>query len=164
MAVRLAKIYGQDQEKAEIAGLLHDCAKCLAREELLKIIEEKLPEIKKCELLNHKTFHAPVGAYFAKEKFLINDPEIISAIKCHTLGKLDMSAFEKIIFLSDKIEENTRDKKFTAKILKIINKNEGKKTLDLALLECFREIIKSLAKRKLAICQTTIDVYNELLQ
>ena len=33
----------------------------------------------------------------------------------------------------------------------------------MALLICFSETIKSLVNRKLKICKTTIDVYNELL-
>ena len=34
-AVELAEMYGADIEKASIAGLLHDCAKCLPKEKLL---------------------------------------------------------------------------------------------------------------------------------
>lgn len=164
MAVNLAKKYGADENKAEIAALLHDCAKCFPNVELLKIIKEKLPEISKCELLNHKTLHAPVGAHLAKEIFDIDDPEIIASIKNHTLGRVDMTEFEKIIFVADKIEENTRCKIFSGEILNIINNHEGKKGLDLALLRCFQETMQSLIERKLLICQTTINVYNDLIK
>jgi len=159
MAVELAKKYNLDVEKAEIAGLLHDCAKCFPGDELLKIIQEKLPEIPECELLNYKTLHAPVGALIAREQFGVNDPEIIDSIKHHTLGRIDMGTFEAVIFLADKIEKNIRPEDFSEEILYILNRDG----LDAALLECVDRTIKSLVMRRLKICQTTIDVYNWLL-
>ena len=163
-AVELAKMYGLDEEKAELAGLLHDSAKCMSNEELRKIIDEKFPEIPDYELMNYKTYHAPVGALFAKEKFGVEDDEIIRAIRLHTLGAPDMTAFDMIIFLADKIEENTRDLDYREKILKILEENKGEIGLKKALFVCFSETIKSLVKRKLLICPTTIDVYNFLLK
>lgn len=163
MAAELAKKYGYDKEKAELAGLLHDCAKCFSNEKLLEIIEREFPEMKQDGILNYKTLHAPAGHHLAKEVFDISEEEILSAIKSHTLGRVNMSDFEKIIFLADKIEENTRCHVFRNEILEILNENEGKKGLNLALLKCFQETIKSLTERRLHICKPTIDVYNWLL-
>ncbi len=165
-AKELAQRYGLDTEKAGIAGLLHDCAKCFSNDELLNLLKTKVQNVDKNELLNYKTFHAPVGEYFAREKFGIKDEEILSAIRCHTLGKVNMTAFEKIIFLADKIEAKTREPEYREKILKILDehKDKGQTGLDFALFVCFKETIKSLVKRELAICPVTIDVYNWLLQ
>ena len=69
------------------------------------------------EFDNPKTHHAPVGAYIARKEFGIKDEEILSAIRWHTLGKVDMTIFEKIIFLADKIETRTRPKENATKIL-----------------------------------------------
>lgn len=159
-AIELAKLFGVDEEKAKVAGLLHDCAKCFSNEKLLNIIEEKIKTVEKSELLNYKTLHAPVSAYIAKEVFGVVDDEVLSAIRWHTLGKVGMSDFEKIIFLADKIEPNTRPREYREEILQILKQSNG---LDKALLKCFSDTIKSLVKRKLAICHITIDVYNELL-
>lgn len=163
-AVELAKRYNLDIKKAELAGLLHDCAKCKTNDELKEIIDKFLDDVDKNELKNYKTLHAPVGAYYAKEKFNIEDNEILSAIRWHTLGRVNMTTFEKIIFLADKIEKNTRDLNYRNEIIKILNDNEGEKGLNLALLRCFIETVKSLAERRLYICKTTIDVYNWLLE
>lgn len=162
--IELAKRYNADVKKAEIAGLLHDNAKCMAKEDLRKFISENLPDLDKNELKNYKTLHAPVGAYFAKEKFKISDPEIISAIRWHTLGRVNMTLLEKIVFLADKIEKNTRDIEYRNQIIKILDENEGELGLNKALFRCFIETVKSLAERKLYICTTTIDVYNWLLE
>ena len=163
-AVELAKRYNLDVKKAELAGLLHDCAKCKTNDELKEIINKFLDDVDKNELKNYKTLHAPVGAYYAKEKFNIDDNEILSAIRWHTLGRVNMTMFEKIIFLADKIEKNTRDLNYRNEIIKILDDNEGEKGLNLALLRCFIETVKSLAERRLYICKTTIDVYNWLLE
>lgn len=163
-AVELAKRYNIDIKKAEIAGLLHDNAKCMTKEDLRKFIDNHLPDIDKNELKNYKTLHAPVGAYFAKEKFKISDPEIISAIRWHTLGRVNMTTLEKIVFLADKIEKNTRDIKYRNQIIKILDENKGELGLNMALFRCFVETVKSLAERRLYICKTTIDVYNWLLE
>lgn len=158
-AVELAKKYGADTEKAYVAGLLHDCAKCFDQEKTMQIIREHLPKINEGELLNRKTLHAPVSAYIAKTEFGLSDDEILSAIRWHTLGKMNMTTFEKIIFLADKIEPRTREDKHRDKILPALKEEDG---LNKAILVCYKETIKSLVKRDLKICQLTIDIYNNL--
>lgn len=159
-AHQLAKEFSLDEEKAKIAGLLHDCAKCLPNDTLLDIIQNKYKSYEPCELLNPKTWHAPASAYIANTQFKINDGEILSAIRWHTLGRVGMSDFEKIIYLADKIEEKTREDECRSKICKVLYKHDN---LDRALLKCFKITIKSLMKRKLPICHQAIDVYNDLL-
>lgn len=154
----LAEKFKENPQKAFLAGLLHDCAKCLPKEQMLDIINKT--DVLQCEMINPKTYHAPVGAYLAKEKFGINDDEILSAIRWHTLGKKDMSIFEKIIFVADKIEPRTRPKNYINSIEPRLEEKDG---LDMALLECYKGTIKSLADRELKICISTIDIYNELL-
>lgn len=157
-AGELAEKLGLDKEKAYTAGLLHDCAKCFSNEKLLEIIHENL-EVEEAEMLNYKTLHAPVSAHIAKEQFGVTDREILSAIRWHTLGQIDMSDFEKIIFLADKIEPNTRDKEYSAIIRSYLEEENG---LNKALLKCYKETIKSLVKRDLKICLLTIEIYNKL--
>lgn len=157
-ARELADKFDLDKDKAYTAGLLHDCAKCFSNEKLLKIIQTNL-NVEEAEMLNYKTLHAPVSAYYAKEKFGVYDKEILSAIRWHTLGQIDMSNFEKIIFLADKIEPNTRDKEYAAVIRSYLEEENG---LNKALLKCYKETIKSLVKRDLKICLLTIEIYNKL--
>lgn len=157
-AKELAAKLGFDENKAYIAGLLHDCAKCFSNEKLLEIIKNNL-EVEECELLNYKTLHAPVSAYIAEQEFGVTDAEILSAIRWHTLGKIDMTDFEKLIFLSDKIEPNTREKCYCDRLRAFLDEPQG---LDRALLECYKATIKSLVERNLKICPITINIYNKL--
>ena len=155
-AMELARKFGLDVEKAQTAGLLHDCAKCIPNEEL----EKSKETFEECERLSSKTWHAPVGALIAKRDYGVEDEDILSAIRWHTIGKKNMTDFEKIIFLADKIESRTRELEFRQKIEKALYKRNN---LDDAMLKSFKITIKSLLKRKLPICFQTVDVYNYLL-
>lgn len=108
-AVKLAFIHGVDVEKASVAGLLHDCAKCMTEQELLKNAGEfgiLLDGILRREA---GMLHAVIGAEIARREFEITDIDILNAIKYHTTGKENMSLLEKIIYIADYISE---DRKF----------------------------------------------------
>ena len=156
-AKELAKLYKLDEEKAYLAGLTHDCAKCLPKNETMEIIEKHL-SLEEQEIASPKTHHAPVGVYIAKKEFGIEDKEILSSIRWHTIGNKNMTTFEKIIFLADKIETRTRPKEMYEPIRKALEEN-----IDSAMLLCYKNTIKSLVDRNLRICTTTIDIYNSLL-
>lgn len=155
----LAQKYNLNSEKAYIAGLLHDCAKCFSTEKLLSIIEDYHLDVEDIEKMNYKTLHAPVSAFVAEKDFGVTDDEILSSIRWHTIGKVEMSNFEKIIFLADKIETRTREPEHAQPIR---DKLQGANGLNEALLQCYRQTIKSLVDRDLKICPITIDIYNKL--
>lgn len=154
----LAEKYNLNVEKAYVAGLLHDCAKCFPTEKLLAIIEENL-SVEEAEKMNYKTLHAPVSAYIAQTEFGVTDGEILSSIRWHTLGKIGMSDFEKVIFLADKIEYKTRENEYAQPIRNCLTEENG---LNKAMLQCYRQTIKSLVDRDLKICPATVDIYNYL--
>lgn len=159
-AEELAERFGLDSEKAYLCGLLHDCAKCFTNDDLKSMICD-CGFLCEGEIENPKTYHAPAGAILAKKEFDMCDEEILSAIRWHTLGKVDMTDFEKIIFLADKIETKTRPAELILPIRAVLNEENG---LDKALLICYGNTIKSLVDRNLKICKVTIDIYNDLLK
>ena len=158
-AKMLADKYGADSKKAYFAGLIHDCAKCLPKEDIKRILDNNLVSLTEEELCSPKTHHAPIGVYIAKKEFGVVDEEILSAIRWHTIGKINMTLFEKIIFLADKIENRTRPEECT-NLRFILEEENG---LNKALLVCYKNTIKSLVDRGLKICSHTIDIYNSLL-
>ena len=115
-AAELAERFGLDKEKAYLCGLIHDCAKCFKNEELREAICN-CTDLCDGELINPKTYHAPAGALLAKQELGICDEEILSATRWHTLGKIEMSDFEKIVFLADKIEKRTRPLEYRIEIV-----------------------------------------------
>lgn len=108
-AESLAMRYGADMTKAAVAGLLHDCAKCIPNAQKLKICKKHHIEISEMEEKNPSLLHAKLGAYMAEKAYGVTDPEILDAIRWHTTGKPDMSLLDMIIYMADYIEPN-RDK------------------------------------------------------
>ena len=108
-AASLAMRYEIDIDKAEIAGLLHDCAKCIDDEDKFDDCKKYKIELTDVEKRNPFLVHSKLGAVYANKLYGIDDEEIISAIRFHTTGKPDMTMLEKIIFIADYIEPG-RDK------------------------------------------------------
>lgn len=104
----LAKKHGIDPEQAALAGLLHDCAKCMPLGTMQSIARENRLLLDKETLQSENLLHGPVGAVVAERDFGVSDPNILSAIRCHTTGKVGMLPLDMIVFLSDKIEPSRR--------------------------------------------------------
>jgi predicted HD superfamily hydrolase involved in NAD metabolism len=105
----LAMRYGYDLEKAMLAGLMHDCAKCMPNAKKLKMAEKNHLDISDLERKNPFMLHAKLGALLAQKKYDIDDEEILSAIRWHTTGRPQMSLLDKIVYVADYIEPK-RDK------------------------------------------------------
>lgn len=104
ISAALAMRYGADIKNAQLAGLLHDCAKCLSDEKRLSICEKHNISINDVERRNPFLLHAKVGSFLAMEEYRVYDPDVINAILNHTTGRPGMSLLEKIVFIADYIE------------------------------------------------------------
>lgn len=105
----LAMRYEYDLEKAMLAGLMHDCAKCMPNAKKLKTAEKNNLEISDLERKNPFMLHAKLGALLAKKKYDIDDEEVLDAIRWHTTGRPQMTLLDKIVYVADYIEPK-RDK------------------------------------------------------
>lgn len=99
-AKELASIYGENQEEAYLAGLLHDIAKELSLNELLMKAKEYGAAPDCITKTSTALMHGFVGAYMAKDLFKVSDA-VFGAITYHTTGKADMTLLEKIIYIAD---------------------------------------------------------------
>lgn len=100
----LAMAYGYDLEKAQVAGLLHDCAKCIPNKKKLKMCEQHNVSISSFEEKHPFLLHAKLGALIAERKYDIHDQDILNSITYHTTGRPAMSLLEKIVYIADYIE------------------------------------------------------------
>ncbi|WP_297634121.1 bis(5'-nucleosyl)-tetraphosphatase (symmetrical) YqeK [uncultured Clostridium sp.] len=101
---KLASINNVDVARAELAALLHDISKNISKEDMLKIMKKNDIKLTLSEKETPELWHSIVGPIQAKEKFNINDEEILGAIRWHTTGKENMTTLEKIIYIADMIE------------------------------------------------------------
>lgn len=100
----MAMRYDTDVDAALIAGLLHDCAKCIAPDLKIKLCDRYHLEVSDIELENPSLLHAKLGAFIAAQKYHVKDREIINAIASHTTGRPEMTTLDKIIYIADYIE------------------------------------------------------------
>lgn len=103
-AVKLARLHGCDEEKAEIAGLLHDYCKEYPKEEQVRIAVEQHLLSSREDLLMPQVLHGPVASYILKQEGLVDDESVLQAVRYHTTGHPDMDMLAKIIFIADYIE------------------------------------------------------------
>ncbi len=159
-AVELAKIYGEDEEKSALTALAHDIAKEIPTEEYYKYAKENNIELSKDDMMCTSVLHGIIGADIVKKKYGFTD-EMCRAIYYHTTGITNMTTFEKIIFLADKVEERTRPKD-KADVIRNIIKEKG---LDEAILWIADDYtIPKAIKNRAVIHPNTINVRNEIIE
>lgn len=152
----LAMAHGYSIEKAMLAGLLHDCAKCIPDDEKIDICEKHDIPITPVEYeAPDKLLHAKLGAYLAETAYGVSDPAILHAIKVHTTGEPDMSVLDKIIYIADYIEPG-RDK---APNLEYVRKL-AYQNLDACMAEILCDSLKYLSSRGGSIDPTTKMTYD----
>lgn len=103
-ARRLAPNCGVDPMRARLAGLLHDCAKSMPLDEMRALVEARLPDLDLAELETRQILHAPAGMVLARDEYGVRDPQILSAIRKHTVGAGEMSPMDALIYVADFIE------------------------------------------------------------
>ena len=103
-ACALSMAHSYPMTRAQIAGLLHDCAKYLSNDQLIEIAKKRGLSISPGEEKAPQLLHAKVGALFAEEIYGVQDPAVLRAIRLHTTGSPAMGLLDKIIFVADYIE------------------------------------------------------------
>ena len=161
-ASSLAMCYGADLEKAETAGLLHDCAKCMDVRKMQKVCEKAGLTVSSFEADSGSLLHSKAGSELAAEKYGITDPDMINAIRYHTTGRPGMSLLEKIIFVADYIEPG----RFTAKNLPLIRRLAFS-DIDEALMKILYDTLVYLNSTGLVVdpmTQKTYDYYKQIFE
>lgn len=156
-AVRLALRWGVDAEKAYLAAALHDVAREMPRNRLLKATLDFGIVLSELEEQVTPLLHAPVGAAMARREFGIDDPDVLAAIRYHTTGRVGMSPLEKIIFLADYVEPG-RSFPGVEKVRSLVWQD-----LDEALLVALSQSIVHLVGQGAPIAVDAVEARNHLL-
>lgn len=156
-AEKLAERYGADREKARLSGLVHDCAKNMKNSELLNMIKLKGMEIDTVSLNNPQLLHGIAGAIIAREVMGIEDEDIYNAVAYHTTGRINMSLLEKIIYISDYVEES---RKFPG--VEVLRETVSV-NLDKALIKAFDITIEYVISKGELLHKDTIDARNYMI-
>lgn len=155
-AVRLAKKYGCDTEKAYIAGLLHDITKNATAQEHLHIFESFGIMLSSVEKNAEKLWHAISGAAYIEHNLGIKDEEIINAVRYHTTARSNMTLLDKVLYLAD-FTSDDRDYDDVDVMRELVDVS-----IEKALSYALSYSIKDLVTNGRALHIDTIDAYNEI--
>lgn len=157
-AVSMAVHFGEDEKKAELAGLLHDCAKNLRNEDLLKLALESGCNIDFVSMVEPQLLHGFCGSIIAEKTMGVSDKYILDSIIYHTTGRENMTRLDKIIYLADYIEPNRNFQGVD------YLRNLSYMDLDKAMLYAFDNTIKYVISKGKLIHMETIKGRNYILQ
>ena len=150
----LAMAHGGDIEQAMLAGLLHDCAKCIPNDIKMAMCRENKIPLTKFEKENPYLIHAKLGAFLAKRDYHVEDEEICHAIAVHTTGAPNMNLLDKIVFVADYIEPDRHKAAHLTDIRRIAFED-----LDEAVLYILEDTLTYLKKGEGSIDPTTQETY-----
>ncbi len=145
-ALKLAERYGADAAKAGLAGLLHD----ISKEMDLVRLSKKYGIVSMAE----KTLHGPIAAAWLKDRGIVEDGEVLLAIKYHTTARADMTLLEKIVYIADYIEPE-RDFDGVEKL-----REYAYEDLDMAVLYGLENTMIEIVRRGLPIDLDSVEAYN----
>ncbi len=155
-AAALARKYGADPQKAELAGTLHDIMKDTPGPEQLQLLERFGIILSNLEKSAPKLWHAMAGAAYLEKALGIEDEEVLNAVRYHTTGREKMSLLEKVLFIADFISaDRTYDGVEEMR-------EAASRSLEEAMLEGVRFTICELAEKGNPIHPDTLDLYNQL--
>lgn len=157
-AAFLARRFGVDEEKAAVAGLLHDCAREFAKESMMdEAIKRNIP-VGPVEQAMPLLLHAYIGARRVREIYQVDDPAVEQAIWRHTVGAPGMTELDKIIWFADMIEPGREYPE--VEMLRELSRTAG---LDDMVLEGLSQSIKFVVEKGHLIHPDTVLARNELL-
>ncbi len=84
--------------------MLHDLARLYSAERLLQEAAQRALPLDAFERRNPIVVHARIGAEIAREKFGVQDPAVLDAIRRHTVAAPTMSRLDAILYLADGLE------------------------------------------------------------
>ncbi|MCL4386396.1 MAG: bis(5'-nucleosyl)-tetraphosphatase (symmetrical) YqeK [Actinobacteria bacterium] len=143
-----------------ISAMLHDYGKIFSLEKLKEIALKNKNELNATEedLDIISILHGFAGAFIIRDEFNINDEEILNSVKYHTIGYCNMSILDKIIYISDKIEERRNYKEvFYLRELSL-------KNINLCLLEVYKNNIIYIIRNNKKIYSYTCKIWNNICE
>lgn len=134
-AERMAEYLHCAPEQARLCALLHDCAKELPMQEQYALAQRAKGSLLPTDI--DPIVHAPAGSVLAREKYGVEDDQVLEAIRLHTTGESVMSLLDKILFLADMVEPG-RHFEGVQQIRQAALNARNLEELDMAMMLAFR--------------------------
>lgn len=144
-AAELALQHGLDAAQSAQAGLLHDLAKYFSPLRLLEMAQAEQLPMDAVFMAEPRLLHADVSAIVARDIFQVENPEILDAVRNHTLGRPQMHPMSCIVFLADSLEPGRGDRDDLNQMRKVAASNLYKGVWQI----CDRTLNQLVQNRKL---------------
>ncbi len=164
--MELAQHFSQDEavlKEVALAGLLHDAAKSMRPQALFDYCEQHGIECSDAERESPQTLHPFVGAHMVQQELEIQSLDILNAIRYHTTGRAGMGFVEKIVFIADKIEENTRNPLFIRRTTEHLNFRDPT-SLDRTILYLLDSTLTFVMDKRQIIHPRTLEARNDFIR
>lgn len=152
----------EQQQRAALAGLLHDAAKLMSPDDLLTFCQERDLPLDEVDRQTPQTLHPFVGAELVREAFDLQDDDVLNAIRYHTTGRAGMSVVEKLVYIADKIEGNTRNPLYIQRVTANLDYRKPW-SLDLTTLYVLDSTMQFLMDKHQVIHPRTLEARNDLV-
>ncbi|MBI4652608.1 bis(5'-nucleosyl)-tetraphosphatase (symmetrical) YqeK, partial [Candidatus Desantisbacteria bacterium] len=106
LAGEIAKKYGASEEKAQLACLIHDCAKPYTIKDQLGFAKSFNIQLDEIEKNNPSLLHALIGPEIFEKTFGVIHPSVKRAVRLHTTGDANMELLDKVVYVADSLEMN----------------------------------------------------------
>lgn len=155
----LAEIYGVDERKARMAGLLHDWDKGLTLNEIRKRVVEYDLDIDPVVVSSMPwLLHGPTAAAALREEFPEIDTDVLQAIARHTSGDRNMTDLDMVVYVADLVEPGRKYKN-----VKEVRRACGSVSLEELYFLAFKNVLQFLVVQNRPVHPETIEVWNFLV-
>lgn len=152
----LAERYGLNQEKAYLAGILHDWDKGYSSAEIKEHAREVGLDVSEEVLQHHAyTLHGPTAALALAQEYPTIPADVLRAVARHTVADIHMEPLDMVLYVADAIEPH-RDYDKVEKLRNLV----GKVSLEELFFKTMKQLNLMLIKREAIIHPDTIAVWN----
>ncbi len=107
-ALDLARRWDLDRERVELAVWGHDLFRSFPEADQLQMARDAGIPLGDADIASPMVLHGAVAAAVLRERFAVQDEDVLAAVRDHTLGLARMSLIARVILIADKIEARKR--------------------------------------------------------
>ncbi len=100
---QIAELYALDTAKCRLSGILHDVSAVIRPQDMLIYARENGWSLCEAEIRYPFLLHQRLSARLARTRFAVADPDVLSAVACHTTLKPGAGPYDMALFIADKL-------------------------------------------------------------
>jgi len=162
LAQDLCLRFGLDPDAGYLAGIAHDLCKQFDAKQMQKLVKADGMPVSALEKEKPGLLHGRAAAVLLRERFNINNDDILEAVAFHTSGRENMNPLAKIIYIADKAEVSRN----IDPALRIICYEEGTsqtlKALDNIFFAVLKKTVSKLQARELNLSLDTLKLLERM--